>query len=352
MTSESNRISGASIAYIHGVSTSWGWAWQPLSQENDDGIDGLLYLRIKKVNAKKVADRRSWTHVFTGGMIHVQIKSGVSYVSEETQDHILLNVQDLEKKRKLWEISPLPCILVYVQPADQGSTPKRAWWADLKIGQTYISKHHIEIPKKNRFQAGIECVKPLARLARRQLLSNELQVIDLTGPSAKQINILGGKGLKWEAWQFYNKWRQSTPHHPILGPVIVNRTGWSHITRPNRSSQRIANSFLLLPAAARIIEDVKGWRVLSRAYTKDNQDGSYTTVDFIGISARIQWSHRVTSEVMVILRRRTTFRYQTQSEGTSLSQDFSADTAGNGSATLPETQLWFYSVYEPGRGKR
>lgn len=43
MTSESNRIGKMGVNYIEGVLTRWGWGYQSISQENDDGFDGLIY---------------------------------------------------------------------------------------------------------------------------------------------------------------------------------------------------------------------------------------------------------------------------------------------------------------------
>lgn len=353
MTSESNRISSASTAYVQGISASWGWTWQAMSQENDDGIDGLLYLRTKKISKQKPTDRRFWKHTFTGGMIHVQIKSGESYISEETADHILLSVANLKEKRALWEMSPLPCALVFVQAARQSDVPKRAWWVDLKVGQTYINEGKITIPKKNRFQAGIECIKPFARLARRQMLGSQLQVVDHTSSSPKQLSLLGKNPLKWEAWRFYNEWKQQKSVHPSLGLVSINRTGWSHITRPGRPLQRIINSFQLLPVAAQIINEVKDWRVLSRAKSiKENADGSWAVIEFLGISAHVLWPYRAPSEVMVILRKKTTFRSLNPSDRASFSQDIRMDTKDEEDLKHAEVKLWFYSVYEPGRGKK
>lgn len=48
MTSEFNRISAASTAYVDSVCRAWGWSWQEMGQVDDDGVDGLVYLRITR----------------------------------------------------------------------------------------------------------------------------------------------------------------------------------------------------------------------------------------------------------------------------------------------------------------
>lgn len=48
------------------VQEFFGWGWLPNTQENDDGLDGFIYVRDS-------------TGRDLGIKIHVQIKSGLSY---------------------------------------------------------------------------------------------------------------------------------------------------------------------------------------------------------------------------------------------------------------------------------
>ena len=81
-----------------------------MGQTDDDGLDGLVYLRAKKVNATRPNDRRSWRHEFTGGLIHVQVKSGPSYVSHQDREIITINVPNLDDKRMLWQKSEVASV--------------------------------------------------------------------------------------------------------------------------------------------------------------------------------------------------------------------------------------------------
>lgn len=337
MTSESNRISAASTAYVDGVCRSWGWSWNEMTQADDDGIDGLVYLRTKQANLSKPNDRRSWRHEFTGGLIHAQIKSGASYVKEFRADCVEIIIHNLNAKRELWVKSPLPVVLIYVKEEGMGKTPKYAWWADLKSPESYSPKNTIIIPLKNRFQEGIECRSPFARLASGQHRKLSLSTIDMTSQGAlpNKLNKMS-KGTKAAAIDFYKQWKNTSPTHPELGSVIINRTGWAHMTRIGRPVSRILTSFELLPAAARIVSEVQAWKVLRRGgSSRAFNDGSWSIYDYIGVAAFVKWPARVSSEVMVILRRQTTFN------------------KNQASGTLPPTvKTWFYSVYEPGRRKR
>jgi hypothetical protein len=313
-----------------------------MDQADDDGIDGLVYLRTMQVNNSRPNDRRGWKHEFNGGLIHVQIKSGASYVRARTPDCLEIYVPNLNTKRELWLKSPLPVGLIYVQEGGIGKTPKFAWWVDLKSADSYSPRGTILVPLKNRFQAGIECRKPFSRLAGGQHRKLSLLTIDMTtqGALPNKLNLISN-GAKAAAINFYNQWKNTAPTHPELGPIIVNRTGWAHMTRVGRPVSRILTSFELLPAAARIVSEIHTWKVLRRGTSiRRFKDGSWAVYDYIGVSALVMWSSRASSEVMVILRRQTTFTETQSSEDT------------DRKVTVVGAKTWFYSVYEPGRGKQ
>lgn len=343
MTSESNRISAASTAYVDGICRAWGWSWSAMDQADDDGLDGLIYLRTKQVNPSRPTDRRTWKHQFTGGLIHAQIKSGSSYVVARTSDHVEISVANLSTKKDLWLKSPLPVSLVYVkEEMALGKTPKIAWWADLKSPDSYSSKNTILVPLKNRFQEGIECRRPFERLASGQHRRLGLVTIDMTAPGLLPNKLYNmSKGTKAAAIDFYRLWKETNPTNPNLGAIVVNRTGWSHITRVDRPVSRILTSFELLPAAARIVSEVQLWQVLRRGPSvRTYENGSWSIYDYLGISALVKWPARAPSEVMVILRRQTTC---TESQTSEMAEP---------SVCTVDTKTWFYSVYEPGRRRQ
>lgn len=220
--------------------------------------------------------------------------------------------------------------------------PRAAWWADLKSTETYSSRSTIVVPLRNRFQEGIECRRPFARLASGQHRRLGLATIDMTTPAQ-----LPGKldqmsmGTKAAAIDFYQRWKLIGATNPNLGNVVVNRTGWAHMTRVDRPVSRILTSFELLPAAARIVSEVKSWQVLRRGATVRNfEDGSWAVYDYIGLSAMAKWPARAPSEVMVILRRQTNF-----------AEDPTPGVPAN-KVRVVDRKTWFYSVYEPGRRRR
>lgn len=340
MTSESNRTGSLGINYVENVLLRWGWGFQPISQENDDGYDGLIYIRSKRSNPQDPNNKSKQSWIFTGGLIHVQVKSGDRYISSRNKDEIKLKINNLNERKKIWKISPIPCILIFV--AEDDNEVEYSYWADLKSETTYIedSNSTIKVPTKNRFSKSQECKGPLRRLAKtsgnqaKKPLINLSESDSLSGFLPSSINGDLNYSLKRKAINFYQQWKLIDVTNPYFGRVLINRTGWSHITRKGRPIARIVASFNLLPIAARIINDVSTWRMLTPMRRHENRkDGHVCVTDFIGLTARVILKERHSSEVMVVLKRETRFKKSEEK----------TDTA--------TTRLWFYTVYEPGRGK-
>lgn len=270
----------------------------------------------------------------------MQVKTGESYISSRNKNEIKLKIQNLDEKLKIWKSSPIPCILIYVG-LDSNDIPIHSYWTDLKSADTYPegTTSIINVPLKNRIGRSPECKGPLWRLARGSINSYIKPLLDLTqNDSLDGILPLTLKGplstpTKIKAIDFFQKWKKIGAINPYFGPVLINRTGWSHITRKGRPLGRIESSFNLLPIAARIINDISTWRMLTPMRRYENRkDGYISITDFIGLTAKVIVRVRQSTEVMVILKRETKFK---------------AD-EGESNAI---TRVWFYTVYEPGRGK-
>lgn len=164
---------------------------------------------------------------------------------------------------------------------------------------------------KNRLAKSKECQGPLRRLARVSKNYSEKPILDLRhNDSLKGILPLSLPGnlkdsLKYRAIKFYQEWKETGAKNPFFGDILINRTGWSHITRKGRPIARIEASFGLLPIAARIINEVSRWRMLTPMRRYDNRkDGFTSIVDFVGLTAKVILKNRSSAEVMVVLKER------------------------------------------------
>jgi len=294
-------------------------------------------MRKKEINELKPSDKRSWKHTFTGGVISVQVKSGVSYIASQTEQQIEIRITNFKAKREAWLKSPIPVALLYIEAVPEGKIVEKGWWADLRSPGAYSANATIIVKRQNRFQPGIECRRPFARLADGQVKRQSLPTIDMSAVGALpgKLNTMS-HGLKPAAWNFYRQWKVLGAQNPVIGDVIINRTGWSHMTRVGRPVSRIETSFQLLPAAARIIATVENWRMLRRGpANRVFADGSWATYDYLGLSAMIKMPSTASFEAMVILKRETVFG--------------DADEASQTKVLSRKT--WFYSIYKPGRAK-
>lgn len=303
-------------------------------------------MRNKVIDPARPQDRRKWTHRLAGTAILLQVKGGETQVSSETDDYVRVKVADLAKHKSDWLRSPIPCALVYVEPVEQGKTPKRAWWVNLQNESVYVADTLVEVPKKNRFQPGLECLGRFSKIVKRQQLGMQLSEIRIgENLDAKhRVTGLHANGLKWEAWRFYKAWQERGATHRSLGPITINRTGWSHLTRRGRTVHRIANSLLLLPAAAKAIEEVESWEYLRRLPPPQESASNEprSVVDYLGIRAKVINRWRGPTEIMVVLRRRTSYQFAPVVESQDTPQLIER----------PTVQLWFHSVYELRRSQR
>lgn len=304
------------------IREKWHSLFQEFDQQNDEGIDGIIHLRIRNTD--------------TGGIVFVQIKCGESYkrITKKRPDYIAVNLgkKYIDLHRERWNKKDQPVILVYVDPSNK-KCPK-AFWADLKSDLSYTNdnKNIILIPKIQTFNDHSK--GDLLNLTGTKSLKKALQIIDMSRQDVSIFNL--SDSIKKQARTYYKNWSISDISertNPVLGEIIINRIGWRHITRTGRKPERIIQSWLLLSAAKKIITTVDGSYRLGRAskkeylqYTDDNSGACFKLNDYIGLRAKVNFPHRDSAIVQVVLRRMRVF-----------------------SEKKPDilfSRTWFYSVYE------
>lgn len=169
-------------------------------------------------------------------------------------------------------------------------------------------------------------------LCKSYLGDDTLSEIFVKSSDGLPVHLGARSSLKIAAWNYYKSWRsQGVFKHPNLGDIYVNRMGWKHITRTGRGSQRIIASWLLLPIAKHIIENVNNYKILDRIDIEDKRDPSKILIrDYVGIRVNVNFNYRDSSVVQVILKRERLYD------------------VNNG---LLNQNIWFYSVFELRRGK-
>jgi Domain of unknown function (DUF4365) len=313
-----NRVS-------HTVEVAWESGWQEYDASNDDAIDGVILLRKGHLRPTD-----------TGGLVFVQVKCGGNgYRADQKQypDHICVKLgQDyIAAHKERWSRVPGPAVLVFVDDvADKMNPP--AWWVNLRDAAAYSPSNPgvILVPKAQSFSHHTKgafhrlCgTGTHDRLLEKFSLSREECVLPALGKS---------ESLRNDAWKFYKRWRDDFDSciSPCLGPVLVNRIGWKHITRRGRLPERIVQSWLLLGAARKIIAEADDFYTLGHAQRKKFTDGNTLLEDYLGLRGIVAFPYRHQSVVQVVLKR--------------------ARLVAPGEKWQASEKIWFYSVYELRRG--
>lgn len=251
------------------VQEFFGWGWLPNTQENDDGLDGFIYVRDS-------------TGRDLGIKIHVQIKSGLSYYKGvDNKDRLKLQPYSpkstLEKHLKIYAKQVEPTILVYVTSEWEGKKDLYrpwAWWVRMD-NYKYDNSAYVYIDRKQRF--GEHSKKDLYNLVSKSLKWTECKTIHASSDDNKHFNTIGN--IKAAAKSIYNSLRTKDIFCPALknAKVVFNRIGWHHICNGKRGLGRIRNSFGLMPIVPQIIENTDNW-IYARKSQYANQNHVFYTL--------------------------------------------------------------------------
>ncbi len=273
------------------VKTELSSDWQNISAENDDGIDGIVFLKYR--------------NRFSGRLIFVQVKSGKSYVKRYapgTHDgHVALDLgrEYLDKHRSRWRALPGPVLLAYVEDPSDRTCP--VYWQDLKLAAAYseTNKGVVLIPRNQRL--GSHSKGALRKVCGSRPDSMVLPEIDMGNEKSALIKPQFGRK---DALRVYRAWRETSSDscHPDLGRIEVTNLGWRHITRKSRRLENIVNSFLLLEAARKIIESKTPYRQIGYAKKRERRR-TIDIVDHLALRAIVRFRHRAPGPVQVIVRR-------------------------------------------------
>jgi hypothetical protein len=223
-----------------------------------------------------------------------------------------------------------PVVIIYVDDSTDKIMPK-AWWVNAKSSETYsdLAKSYVLIPESQRF--GEHSIGHFKKLCGYRLIDRELKTIKLSREDAGYLSLSGS--IKKEARIFYTKWSNSHPSEKTnrgLGEICISRVGWRHISRKGRKPELMLQSWQLLGAARRIIMEIDKAFQISQKKTTSTSTNEYVIKDFISLRAKILFPQRHESVIQVLLQRKRVFDLN---------------------KGLKSRNIWFYSVYEPRRGR-
>jgi hypothetical protein len=306
------------------IEVEWGCGWQEYAAQNDEGIDGVILMRRGQ---KKTVD--------TGGIVFAQVKCGGDGYRQDQKQYpdkigIALGADYVTKHQERWLRVPGPAILIFVDDSVSRINPP-AWWTNLKDGASYsrTNKGIILVPKNQRFGRHTKGI--FHKLCGSGPTDRPLPTLRLSSDNNIHPKLGRAESLRNDAWLYYKDWRSTTADcmNPALGPILVNRVGWKHITRFGRLSERIIQSWLLLGAAREIVKRVSDVDYLGRAKITHLDAGLSEVSDYLGLRATVVFPYRHHSVVQVVLKRSRLV---------------------NSSTGVTHQKIWFYSIYERRRG--
>lgn len=271
----------------------WVSRWQPVDAQNDDGIDGLIF--IEKGGAA------------TGQIVYVQVKC-IRRPSKSGDISVPIGRVKLAKAIKRWRRLVGAAILIHVDPDSL-----EARWENLHAEDGLLSSS-IRVPASQIFNAQAkEKIGELCGTLHRDVTAENVDTYADHFP-----HLRSNEHIQVAARQFYRE----LGSRPIkIGntdqQVIFTREGWRHITRRGRPELTRFQSFVLLGTILPILEGMSASDVKRQPTPHEPDDEQY-----YAIKAAVSFPHRQTGIVKIVLHR---------------------------NARDPEGQYRFHTIYEPRR---
>ena len=233
------------------VEEVFGWGWQTLSQDNDDGIDAYVIVRDR--SGKDL-----------GCTIRVQVKSGPSYLKgrigrKSVKIQPYTPIENLASHMRDYSNSIQPVIMVWVNTETQANygsiierlTHHEVWWERMN-NYNYHDESLITLTHKLGEHSKGDWYKTV-----KDSINDWNQYPTITMDS-QDLKLYHSTKLHDDARSFYKRWQGCDTMCTMkkYGNLIVKkrRVGWRHINYMKRGCERIANSLKLLSVADKIIK--------------------------------------------------------------------------------------------------
>lgn len=278
------------------VLASWSARWQPLEAHNDDAVDGLIFLEDGGE--------------LSGQIVFAQVKCAKANRRRDGMLAIPIATDQLARNLAAWRKVVGAAVVILVNPDDL--TPR---WVNIKLEEATTSGQ-ILVPEDQIFDCHAK--KEISRLC--GTLHQDLQAQKIHTFSEDFLHLRSKKHVQQTSRDLYKELENA---RICLGGsdqrIRFDRDGWRHITRPNRSQLSRYQSFVLLGAARKIIENCsKPQENLFTGFTDDKKFAHFQ------IDSMVSFPFRQTGLVRLVLRKSTC-------EPTS------------------EQKLKFWTIYEPRR---
>lgn len=254
---QTKRQEATGIRFVRMIFEEYfGWGYVENPQHNDDGIDGIVFVRDRKGDD-------------TGARISVQVKSGPGYLHECKNGVLSINAYskvEFDKHQQIYDSLDHPVILVYVNSLKKDSQGRefwdlrnpKAWWVLLNKYCNDDGTSVYRIDPKNTFgEHSKGDMQHLVGDSNRVWLRYGIYVM-----SPSNLKLWRSLSLREDARKIYNTWKCNHPSitwkSEIDGrtktvPLIVSKKGWRHINNGRRGRDRIFTSLRLISTVVEIL---------------------------------------------------------------------------------------------------
>lgn len=288
-TLRSGQLGIATVETI--VLKEWESRWQQVDSQNDDAIDGLIFLE---------RENRP-----TGQIVFAQVKRQAAKLVEGSYA-VQISRETLQRNLDRWRRLAGAAILVHVDP-----TTDVARWVNVRKSSA-VGNTRVYVPEHSLFDA--DAKNEIARLAGN--LHHDLMMPQVSSLRDDFPHLRSRDHLQVAARALYRDLDSEGIRLGGTGPrVRFSRSGWRHITRPGRTSAMRFQSFVLLGVARKVLA------AADQSILKRFTPRSYTTGGLKALNAAVSFPFRQTATVKIVLRAKP---------------------------ELPD-DLWFHTIYEPRR---
>jgi hypothetical protein len=255
------------------VLNEWKARWQPIDAQNDDGVDGLIFLE---------SGGRA-----TGQIVFAQVKCHDSPRRADGAIRVNVGTKKLKANIERWRRVVGVAILIHVDPRTL-----IARWVDLHDAERTGSE--VIVPVENFLDAGARrTVAALTGLIHRDVLLKRVDTV-----SDDHIYIQNGEKISFSALKFYGELKKRQLRLGNNGPLVrFTKDGWQHITRPGRRILTRLQSQMLLGTVPKILgatnlDDLRPFR-----QADPGGDGEFTS-----LSALVTFPYRQSAVVKIVFR--------------------------------------------------
>jgi hypothetical protein len=252
----------------------WRSRWQSIDSQNDDGVDGLIFIESNSE--------------ITGQVIYAQVKCLRAPVSKKGEYRIPISAERLSRNIERWRRLVGAAILIYVDPKTM-----QMFWVNLR-DPAARGPSQVFVPLTQTFdRSAKQIVAALCGNIHRDLLAKRIETEACDFP-----HLRSREHIHEESRKLYVSLNTNPVFFKNSGPVIeFTRLGWRHITRKGRAQLTRYQSFVLLGTARKILEGTEECEL------KAHQSVSDSSSSFVSLRAAVSFPFRQTCIVKIILRR-------------------------------------------------